>query len=105
MTAHFMKEELEAHGQRVITIHYGDAVKWVLRDYFNWDGNKDEHGRHLLQYIGTDVIRKNYPSFWTGIVAGLLSAFSNENLYHKKKINDSVDNNNLSWVFPILHNN
>lgn len=89
MTAHFMKEELEARGQRVIIIHYGDAVKWVLRDYFNWDGNKDEHGRHLLQYIGTDVIRKNYPSFWTGIVTGLLSAFSNENLFDVALVPDA----------------
>ena len=42
MTAQFMKEELEKHGKKVLIIKYGDAVKWVLRDYFNWDGKKDE---------------------------------------------------------------
>ena len=89
MTAHFMKEELEARGQKVITIHYADAVKWVLRDYFDWDGNKDEHGRHLLQYIGTDVVRKNYPDFWTKIVAELLAAFDNEKLFDVALVPDA----------------
>lgn len=75
MTAQFMKDELEKHGKRVLVIHYGDAVKWVLRDYFNWDGKKDAIGRSLLQYIGTDVVRAKHPNFWTGIVVGLLQAF------------------------------
>lgn len=74
----FMKEELELAGKRVLIIHYGDAVKWVLRDYFSWDGQKDEHGRTLLQHIGTDVVRAKYPNFWVSIVAGLVSAFENE---------------------------
>lgn len=75
MFAHFMKEELEKHGKRVLIIHFGDAVKWVLRDYFNWDGNKDIIGRTLLQRIGTDVVRACYPNFWTGIVVGLIKSF------------------------------
>ncbi len=73
--AQFMKEELEKHGKRVLIIHYGDAVKWVLRDFFNWDGKKDAVGRTLLQRIGTDVVRAKFPNFWTGIVVGLLEAF------------------------------
>ena len=73
--AQFMKEELEKHGKRVIVIHYGDAVKWVLRDFFNWDGKKDTVGRTLLQHIGTDVVRTQFPNFWTGIVVGLLKSF------------------------------
>ena len=78
MTAHFMREILEAQNKRVIIIHYGDAVKWVLRDFFNWDGKKDEHGRTLLQHIGTDLVRTKHPNFWTSIVIGLLDAFENE---------------------------
>lgn len=74
----FLREKLEEKGKRVITIHYGDAVKWVLRDYFKWDGNKDEAGRTLLQHIGTDVVRAKYPNFWVNIVADLVSAFENE---------------------------
>ena len=75
MTAQFMKAELEKHGKRVLIIKYGDAVKWVLRDYFNWDGKKDAVGRTLLQYIGTDVVRAKHPNFWTAIVVGLLQCF------------------------------
>ena len=33
--AQYMKETLEKHNQKVLIIHYGDAVKWVLRDYFD----------------------------------------------------------------------
>ena len=75
MLAQFMKEELEKHGKRVLIIHYADAVKWVLRDYFNWDGKKDAVGRTLLQRIGTDVVRACHPNFWTGIVVGLIQSF------------------------------
>ena len=75
MTAQFMKEALEKHGKRVLVIHYGDAVKWVLRDYFNWDGKKDEVGRTLLQRVGTDIVRAKHPNFWTAIVVGLLQSF------------------------------
>ena len=73
--ANFMKEILEKRGKRVLIIHYADAVKWVLRDFFNWDGKKDAVGRTLLQRIGTDVVRAQFPNYWTGIVVGLLKAF------------------------------
>ena len=75
MMAQFMKEELEKKGKKVLIIHYGDAVKWVLRDYFHWDGKKDEVGRTLLQTVGTDIVRAKHPNFWTGIVVGLIQAF------------------------------
>lgn len=73
--AQYMKELLEKHNKNVLVIHYGDAVKWVLREFFNWDGKKDAVGRTLLQRIGTDVVRATYPNFWTGIVVGLLKSF------------------------------
>ncbi len=75
LLAQFMKEELAKHGQKTLIIHFGDAVKWVLRDYFNWDGKKDAVGRTLLQRVGTDIVRMKHPNFWTGIVVGLIQAF------------------------------
>lgn len=78
MIAHFMQEQLTEAGYRVLTIHYADAVKNVLRDYFNWDGQKNEVGRALLQRIGTDVVRAHYPDFWTNYVAQLIAAFEKE---------------------------
>lgn len=96
--AEFMREILKKNDKRVIVIHYADAVKWVLRDFFDWDGQKDEHGRHLLQYIGTDVVRKNYPNYWVGIVAGLLSAFEAENLFDVALIPDARFPNEVEVV-------
>ena len=39
---------------------------------FGWNGIKDEKGRQLLQWLGTDVSRKTYPDTWVDMVAALL---------------------------------
>jgi hypothetical protein len=75
MFAQFLKEELAKHGKKALVIHYADAVKWFCRDFLDWDGKKDEVGRTLLQMVGTDIVRKIHPNFWTGIVVGLIQAF------------------------------
>ena len=75
MFAQFLKEELAKHGKKALVIHYADAVKWFCRDFLDWDGKKDEVGRTLLQMVGTDIVRKVHPNFWTGIVVGLIQAF------------------------------
>lgn len=72
--ATYMKEELAKHGKRTLIIHFADALKWILKDYFDWDGKKDEVGRTLLQRIGTDIVRNTHPGYWTGIVVGLIQA-------------------------------
>jgi hypothetical protein len=74
MMAQFMKEELAKHGKKALVIHYADALKWILRDYFDWDGKKDEVGRTLLQTVGTDMVRAVHPGYWTGIVVGFIQA-------------------------------
>lgn len=104
MTAHFMREKLEAEGQKVITIHYGDAVKWVIKDYFNWSGQKDEEGRRLLQTIGTDVVRKSYPDFWTNVVTQLLKSFENANLFDVALVPDARFENEVDIVVNTLPN-
>lgn len=73
--AKFMKEELAKHGKKALVIHYADAVKWFCKDFLNWNGEKDEVGRSLLQMVGTDLVRAIHPNFWTGIVVGLIQAF------------------------------
>jgi hypothetical protein len=75
-TAILLKQSLEASGKKVLIVHYADYLKFICRQYYNWDGNKDEKGRHILQYIGTDVIRKRKPSFWVEIVIMLLSVLN-----------------------------
>lgn len=72
LTASILKNMLEAKGKRVLVTHYGDLVKYICSTFFGWDGEKDEAGRHLLQYIGTDVIRKKRPDYWVEFIVDLL---------------------------------
>lgn len=77
-TAGIIKELLESKGQKVLIAHYGDLVKYICRTFFNWNGEKDADGRHLLQYVGTDVIRERYPNYWVDFVAEMLEVFYGE---------------------------
>jgi len=77
-TAGFLYEKLTADGNRVIITHYADLLKYICKEYFGWDGNKDEHGREILQHVGTDVIRKQQPSFWVDFIISLLTLFKEE---------------------------
>ena len=56
-TAEMLKKKLEELQYKVLIIHYADYVKYVCRQYFNWDGNKDEKGRTILQQVGTNLAR------------------------------------------------
>ena len=72
-----LKEALEADGYRVLITHYADLLKYVCKQFFGWDGVKDERGRSILQYVGTDVVRKQAPDFWVGFVSSILKLFYN----------------------------
>lgn len=74
-TGSFIKEELEAAGKRVIITHYGDLLKYICEKFFDWDGRKDEKGRTLLQYIGTNIVRNQNPRFWTDFLVGVAKLF------------------------------
>lgn len=76
--AQYIKAELEEHGETVLIAHYADLVKYICKTFFGWDGNKDEYGRHILQYVGTDVIRSRYPNYWVDFLSEILSIFSDE---------------------------
>lgn len=41
-----------------IKIAMADYLKFMATKYYGWDGNKDEKGRSLLQWLGTDKIRE-----------------------------------------------
>lgn len=73
-----LMEELERAGFYVLKTHFAWLVKEVCKEYFGWDGEKDEAGRSLLQYVGTDKVRKKYPDFWCGFVSTMLDVFPNE---------------------------
>lgn len=73
--ASMLRDKLTADSHRVLTTHYADLLKYICRNYFGWDGNKDEKGRQMLQYVGTDVIRKQNPTLWVDFVAMMLKYF------------------------------
>lgn len=74
-TAQFMRDNLKERGDRVLITHYADLLKYICVNYFGWDGKKDENGRKMLQYVGTDVIRKQNPSLWVDFMATILKYF------------------------------
>jgi len=76
--ASYMKEELEKHGRTVRIVHYADLLKFICKEYFDWDGEKDEAGRSLLQFVGTDFVRSRKPSFWVDFVGDMLELFGSK---------------------------
>lgn len=74
--AEMVKQNLEeVWNRKVLTIHNADLLKHMCKTLFNWDGNKDESGRHILQYVGTDVVRKQRPDFWVSFIIDVLNLF------------------------------
>ena len=74
--ANFFKDELIASNKRVLVMHFADLVKYYATQYFNWDGEKNEAGRNLLQEIGTTVMRGRYPEYWAEIIGKFIDAYT-----------------------------
>lgn len=53
-TADIMMKYLDG---KCIKVSFADYLKTIAIKYFNWDGDKGEQGRTLLQFVGTDLIR------------------------------------------------
>ncbi len=75
--AEILKEYLEQKGQRVLITHFADLLKYICKHFFGWDGNKDEEGRSLLQYVGTDVVGAQNPAYWAEFIVSVLKMFEN----------------------------
>jgi len=74
-TAVILRDMLTADGYKVLITHYADLLKYMCSTFFGWDGKKDETGRRILQYVGTDVIRKKRPDFWVDFIIDVLTLF------------------------------
>ena len=72
----FFDIELRAKGFSTQIVHFGDALKYVCSQYYNWNGEKDETGRTLLQMVGTEIVRRKDEHFWTDFVGRLASTFN-----------------------------
>lgn len=77
-TAELLRENLDGCGYKVLIAHYADLLKYICKQFFGWNGKKDEDGRHILQYVGTDVIRQKNPDYWVEFLVQFLKMFDGE---------------------------
>lgn len=63
-SAEIMMDKLTSEGYKCIRCAFGDYVKFACKQYYKWNGEKDEFGRWLLQNVGTDKVRNKLPDFW-----------------------------------------
>ena len=73
-----IKYLLEEQNYKVMIIHFADVLKFVCRQYFDWDGQKDDYGRSLLQQVGTEMREKNNPNMWVKITKELIRGIGAE---------------------------
>lgn len=66
--ASLLSSLIENDGGKVLITHYADLVKYVSKIFWNWNGEKDNYGRTLLQQVGTDIVRKEKPDYWVDFV-------------------------------------
>ena len=62
--AAMLRVKLRDAGKSVKITHFGDLLKYICKEFFEWDGRKDEAGRSLLQHVGTEIFRENDPNYW-----------------------------------------
>ncbi len=70
-TCNILLDFFKLRNIRAIRMAYGDYVKETARMLTSWDGQKDEKGRALLQWWGTDYVRKIDDRFWLDTVLRL----------------------------------
>ena len=71
--ADVIKERLELRGNKVLTIHFADLLKFICTSFFDWDGEKNEKGRTILQHVGTEVIGEKKPFYWVDFIVDFLN--------------------------------
>ena len=76
-----LEKELMKDGYPILRIAFADMVKACATKYYGWDGNKDKHGRALLQTLATDKVRAMFPDFWAEFVAKFIAATIKDHLY------------------------
>lgn len=99
--AQIMKKILENSNKRVLIIHFADLVKHYAKDYYNWQGEKNEEGRALLQKIGTEMMRNVFPTYWAEIVGKFIYVAGQQNDFDYCIIPDWRFKNEFSTVYEL----
>jgi hypothetical protein len=73
-----MKSILKGKYQKVLIVHLADLLKFSCKKFWNWNEEKDEHGRSLLQYVGTDLVREINDNYWIDYIKTMLRLSQNE---------------------------
>lgn len=81
--ANMMKSFYESNNKKVLILHFADLLKYICRIFLNWNGKKNRYGRYLLQYIGTDVFRKQSPDYWANFVISCITFLQNSKFENK----------------------
>ena len=76
-SALILKNIYESRNKRVLIAHFADLLKYVCRTFFDWNGEKDDYGRSLLQQVGTDIVCAKQPDFWVDFIINILKLFNN----------------------------
>lgn len=63
--------------KKVVFVNYGDLLKYIAKAFFNWNGEKDEAGRTLLQTLG-DKFRGYDKDYFVKFVIDVLKANKDE---------------------------
>ena len=74
----FLANQFKELGAKPVVIHYADLLKYICKQYFGWNGEKDDAGRTILQKVGTDIVRNRCPDYWVDHVVKLLKVFDGE---------------------------
>jgi len=77
-SAQIIKSILERRGKRVMVTNYADFLKYLAKQYLDWDGSKDGQGRTLLQHLGTEKVRLRFPDYWVETVMGIAKVFEDD---------------------------
>ena len=73
--ARVLSEEIKKREKTFLILHFADLVKYYARQYLEWDGEKNEYGRALLQCIGNDTFRDYDSNYWARITAECAAVF------------------------------
>jgi hypothetical protein len=74
-------DEFDKLGIQYVKIAYADYVKFVAQKYYKWNGVKDEAGRKILQWVGTDKVRAIDSNFWVDTVIRFVNVFGSDYKY------------------------